>query len=492
VQDLRRSAVRGALASCACQGASLGLRIVSMVVLARLLSPADFGLVGMVTALTGLLAICKEAGLSNAAVQSPSITEEQLSTLFWINVTLGVGLAAVCIVGAPMVAKLYGEPRLFWIAVVIGISFVFHGLGSQHRAVLLRQMRIPTVGAIDIAAFVVSIVVAIAMAAAGYGYWALVANAIIPPAGSALGVWLLAGWIPRRPCRRSDVGRMLVYGGTTTVNGMVVYLAYNCDKILLGRFGGAEALGIYGRAFQLINLPEDGLNSAVGSAAFPTLSRVHEDPIRLRRYFLRIYGTFLSLTLPITMAFGLFATDIVDVFLGNKWAEAAPLFRLLAPTILVFALINPLGWLMFANGQVKRSLMIAMMIAGVTIPAYYMGLVHGARGVAAGFSLAMVAITIPMLYWARHGTLITMRDTFNAIAIPFASMLLAAGTTFPALGWFEPLEPALFRLSSASAVFFSIYGIILLFVFKQSSVYVELARQTGIWPKVWPFSSKLN
>ena len=135
---------------------------------------------------------------------------------------------------------------------------------------------------------------------------------------------------------------MMRFGGTMTLNGLVLYVAYNFENVLLGRFWGAEAIGVYGRASQLIRIPTDNLNSAVGEVAFSALSRVQDDPDRLKRYFLKGYSLVLALTLPITIACALFANDLVLVLLGPKWKDATEIFRLLAPTILVFAMANPL------------------------------------------------------------------------------------------------------------------------------------------------------
>src|SRR5678816_2257889 len=134
---------------------------------------------------------------------------------------------------------------------------------------------------------------------------------------------------------------MIKFGGTMTLNGVIVYVAYNADKVLLGRIWGAETLGLYGRAYQLINIPTDNLNSAVGSVAVSALSRLQDAPERFRSYFLKGYSLLVALTIPITMACALFASDIVVVLLGQKWLGVAPIFRLLAPTMLALALINP-------------------------------------------------------------------------------------------------------------------------------------------------------
>jgi len=252
-------------------------------------------------------------------------------------------LAALCAAIAPFIAAFYHEPRLVWVTVVIGTGFVFNGAAAQHRAMLQRDMRFAVLAIVDIASLIVSIASGVGLAFAGMGYWALVATILCPIIVSLFGLVAAGGWIPGPPRRGSGVWSMIKYGGTVTLNGVIVYIAYNADKVLIGRFWGAATLGIYGRAYQLISLPNDNLNSTIGTVAFPALSRLQHDPERLKSYFLKGYGLFLSLVMPITMASGLFAEDIIRVFLGPKWDEAVPVFRLLAPTIAAFALINPLA-----------------------------------------------------------------------------------------------------------------------------------------------------
>jgi O-antigen/teichoic acid export membrane protein len=477
--ELRRRTAQGAVASFAFQASNLTLRTGSMVILARMLAPTDFGLVGMVTAMTGFMALFKEAGLSNATVQSATINDHQLSTLFWINVALGSGLTLLCIAAAPAVAAFYGQPQLSAITMVVGTSFLFTGLAAQHRAILLRDLRIRMLAVIDIISLVATIVLALGLAAAGFGYWALVANAVVVSVGGAIGVWLAAGWIPGRPRRSPGTRRMIAYGGTVTLNSLIVYLAYNIDKVLLGRYWGAEAVGIYGRAYQLMNLPTDSLHSTVGAVAFPALSRLQEDPVRLRHYFLTIYRFLLAVALPITVVCGFFAEDVVLVLLGPQWRATVPVFRLLAPTILVFALINPLGWLMFATAQMKRSLKIATTIMVMSVTAYSIGLGGGPSGVALGFSTAMVLLLVPVVVWARRGTLITSGDVFKSIGPPLGSVLIGAGAAMAMWPWLGTVEPALLRLTLTSGVVFGVHLAVLLFAFGERDGYSKLLAEAG-------------
>ena len=194
------------------------------------------------------------------------------------------------------------------------------------------------------------------------------------------------------------------------------------------------------------------------------------------------YNLFLSIVVPITLGCALFAEDIVQVFLGAKWRDAAGIFRLMSPTILVFALINPFAWLMLSSGLAVRSLKIALVIAPVVILSYVVGLKWGPDGVAAGFSIAMAALAIPVIAWAKHGTLITTGDAFKAVARPLGSIAFGAAAWWGLSGLVNKVGPVFPRLVLESAILFGVYGLVMLFVMKQKSVYVAVLRETGLWP----------
>src|SRR5437667_6702408 len=312
MKDLKEKTIRGGVARMGAQVANFTLRIGSLVILARLLGPKDFGLVGMVTAFTGILNLFRDFGLSSAAIQRARVTEEQVSTLFWINLLVGAVLSLLMVGMAPAIAAFYREPRLVWVTVILASGFLVNAAGVQHSALLQREMRFTTMAAIDVLSLAVSIVIGIAMALRGCGYWALVSTALVPTMVTATCLWIVTAWIPGKPRRGTGIRSMLRFGSTLTLNGVVVYIAYNLDKVLLGRWWGAQAVGLYGRAYQLINLPVENLNTAAGEVAFPALARLQEDPVRLKRYFLKGYSMVLALTVPITIACALFANDLIS------------------------------------------------------------------------------------------------------------------------------------------------------------------------------------
>jgi PST family polysaccharide transporter len=328
----------------------------------------------------------------------------------------------------------------------------------------------------------VATAIAVGSAAAGFGYWALVTMTIAFPFLNTIGYWLTAAWIPGRPQRRAGIRSMMNFGGTVTLNGLVYYLANNADKVLVGRVWGVEALGLYGRAYQLISIPTDNLNSAAGDVAFSALSRLQADPARLRNYFLKGYSLILAATLPVTVACAIFADDVVAVLLGPKWNAVAPIFRVLAPTILVFAIVNPLGWLLTALGFVRRGLNMALAVAPFMIGAYVIGLRYGPLGVAFAYSSAMLLWVWPAVRWAVHGTMISPRDVFLTMSRPLASSIVAGAIAFGFRAAIGQLLPPLPRLVLECTVLMVVFAGMLLFVMGQKSLYLGLFRASNAYP----------
>jgi PST family polysaccharide transporter len=476
MKDLKEKVIRGGFAKLCSQGANFALRIGSLMVLARLLDPKDFGLVGMVTAFTGVLNLFRDFGLSAATVQRVDVTEEQISTLFWINVLVGVILAVVLMALAPVVVVFYHEPRLRWVTICLATAFIFNGAGVQHSSLLERQMRYTSLAVIEIICLTVSTCVGIAMAAAGFKYWALVAATVSAPLLSTICLWITTGWIPSRPRLGIGLRSLMRFGGAVTSISVLMYTAYNFEKVLLGRYWGADAVGIYGRAYQLSNIPTDNLNSTLGGVAFSALSRVQNDPVRFRNYFLKGYSLILALTIPITIAVALFAPDLISVLLGPKWKDAAEIFRLLAPTILVFALINPVGWLIFSLGMVGRSLKASLIFAPVVIGAYLLGLPHGPKGVAFAYSAVMMLWAIPLTAWGVYGTPVSFRDIAVEASRPLLSGIVAAALAFTVQSLVGQSLTPLLRLILGGSVVLGAHIGILLYLMGQKTLYLDLFR----------------
>jgi O-antigen/teichoic acid export membrane protein len=480
MEDIKGMALRGSLAKLFSQAGIFAVRLAFMAIVARLLAPEDFGLVAMVTVITAVLQVFASAGLSAASVQRPTVSQDQISALFWINLFVGAMLSLLCLIIAPLVVAFYHEPRLFWVTVVMGAGFFFNSAGMQHLALMQRRLRYTALATIEFLSQLVSLGIGVIMAVAGYGYWSLVAAAVSAPIILTACLWVVTAWVPRWPRRNADVISLVHFGGTVTINGVVSYITYSFDKFILGRVWGATAVGQYSVASQLVNTSTANINMAIGGVLFAVLSRLQHDEERFKGYFLKAYSLIVSMTLPITIFAGVFAEDIIPVVLGPKWIEAVEIFRLLVPAVLVFGLINPLGWFMWSSARHVRCFRISLVIFVLVVSGCVAGLAYGPVGVATGFSAAMVVWLIPHVVWSLYGSNVRPMELLAAAGRPLFSACVAVASAYAVHYGVGLLPSHLLNLILEGGVMAVVYPVMLLFVMGQRHLYVDLLQSLGL------------
>jgi O-antigen/teichoic acid export membrane protein len=387
----------------AAQAAKFILQTVSTAILARLLLPSDFGIVGMVSAITGLLGSLGDLGLSSATIQREEITHEQVSTLFWINVVFSLLISVMVAALAPAIAWFYHEPRLVMITLALSGAFLFGGFTAQHYALLTRQMRFGAMALVMVIPLLACNIAGIWFAKLGYGYWSLIIMSLVLSASTALVTWIATGWIPGLPRRGSGVRSMLAFGGHLTGFNLLNYITRNGDNILIGRFLGAGALGIYSKAYGLLMLPVQQINAPVNGVVLPALSRLQNHPEQYRRYFLRAVEGLAFIGMPIIAFAFVDARPLVLIFLGPKWLEAAGIFRLLAPAALVGTINLAPTWIFTTLGRTDRQLRWSVITSPLIFAGFVIGLHWGAAGVAASFSITFaLSFALFMLDACRH------------------------------------------------------------------------------------------
>jgi O-antigen/teichoic acid export membrane protein len=450
--DLKKRSVRGGAVTLAAQACKFTLQMGSTVILARLLAPQDYGLVGMVTAVTGFIALFKDMGLSMATIQKAEINHRQISNLFWVNVAVSVLLTLVTCAISPAIAWFYNEPRLILITIVSTIGFLFGGLTVQHQALLNRQMQFTTLAAIDIGAMCLGVVSAVALAWYGIGYWALVVMQIAIAIAQAIGVWVTCRWRPSLPSRNSDVRSLLAFGGNITGFNVINYFSRNLDNILIGRYWGAQQLGLYAKAYQLLLMPLQQINAPIAAVALPALSRLAETPDRYRLAYLRILEKLTMLTMPgIVLTFA--TSDwIVSLLLGSQWMEASRIFSLLAIVALTQPVANTTGWLFITQGRTQHMLQWGMVGGSLAIASILAGLPWGAVGVAASYSISGLLIRTPLLFWfvGRAGS-VRAGDLYRTLAPSTFASLCALLALLAFRQWIEISHP-LVGLAIASVI----------------------------------------
>ena len=457
-KDLNRRSVRGGVITLFGQACRLVLSIGGTAVLARLLTPADFGLIAMCATITGFAAIFKDVGLTAATIQRKSITHAQTSTLFWINAAIGfilmLGVGAL----APAVGWFYGEPRLVVVLLAISSSFVFGGLAAQHIAVLRREMRYTELAVIDVGALAVSFGTAIALASAGAGYWALAAQPIVLALGTAVGAWVLCRWLPSLPVRGAGVRSMLAFGSSVTGFNVLNYLSRNMDNVLIGWRLGASPLGIYSRAYGLVLMPIRQINAPVSSVVMTALSRLQDDADAFRVYYLRAIAMLAFVTMPlIALAFAT-ADEIVLILLGDQWTQAADVFRLLAPAAFVGAVNVAPGWLCMTLGRPERQLRWAMIAAPVSVTGFVIGLRWGISGIATAFSITFCIMFVVFVQYACVGSPVRARNVWMALWRPSTAAIgSAAGTMVLVQFIADTVDTVIGQFAERAVVFGALY-----------------------------------
>jgi O-antigen/teichoic acid export membrane protein len=400
MSDLRGHALRGTSITLVAQIVAFGISTIGTVILARLLTPHDFGLVAMVLSASLLLQGFGTNGFIEATIQREEIDHKQISNLCWINVGINLMLTLAFMALAPAIAWFYKEPLLKPIVVAIAVSILFGGTSTQHQALLRRHMEFYKIAACDIVAMLASVGVAIALAYRGWGYWALVARWVMAPAATTAAAWAFCGWRPGLPSRGAGARPMLGFAFNTYGNFVLNYFSRTVDKVLVGRFHGSQALGFYDRAYQFSMLLPSQLYGPLNSVGVPAFSRLASDPAKYRRTFLKLFSIMAFVCMPASAVLTLTGKDVILLMLGPQWNSAGEIFSIFGVSIGVMMLYYKHPTLHISLGTPDRWLRWAIVSSLATVLLIVMGLPFGARGVAAAYSASFYILIGPALWYA--------------------------------------------------------------------------------------------
>jgi O-antigen/teichoic acid export membrane protein len=397
--NLRQRTIASGLVTTAAQGAKFFLNLAYIMVLARLLVPQAFGLVAMVTTVMGFLRIFQDAGLSTATVQRQEITHAQVSNLFWVNVAVGGIITLLVAASAPAVAWFYREPRLVGITLVLSITFLLASSTVQHIALLNRQMRFKVLAMIDVVSMLTGYLTGIGMALWRYGYWALVGANVMQVTIKLVLTWTSSRWRPRLPSRHAQTWHLLSFGANITAGSLMYSLARGADSLLIGRFFGAGAVGLYSRASILLMRPLQQFTTPINAVLVPALARIQDQHDRYRRTFLQVFEAIALMSFLFTGLLLALARPITLAVLGPKWEPAAVIFAGFTIAALAYPLTTASTWLFASQGRGKDWVLTSSIVSGVTLCSFLVGLPFGPAGVAISYSAACVLIELPFVYY---------------------------------------------------------------------------------------------
>ena len=426
-ETLTRQASRGALWSLTSNITVSAISFVGTAVLARMLEPKDFGLIGMATVVTGFVTLFGNFGLGAALVQKKDVTHEDLSTAFWANCAAGLLLAVVCILVSPLAALFFRENAVQWVLICLAFNFVLSALPSVHSTLIYKRIQMKPLAVIEIGSRIIRVVVMLIAAFCGLRFWSIVIGMIVERIFKVIGFFILDPWRPTRVFSKQRFQEMFRFGRNILGGGFVGYFNQSMDLIVTGRMLGAGLLGFYQMAYNLPNLVKDYINDSVGAVSFPVFCKVQDDNARLTRGVFRIMAFIALASFPVLAGLAFTARDFILVVYSEKWLPVAVPLQILCFYAALACTNAVIGPLLNAKGRPDLSLKWGLFRLPATIIAILLG-VHfgGIVGVAWGVLIVQV-ISLAMVYQAFQIIRGDFREYWNAIYPAAAACVMMIG-----------------------------------------------------------------
>lgn len=464
--NIGQRSVRGGIIMFSAQAVKVLAQFGSVVVLVRLLPPADFGLIAMTAAIYALLDPVRDLGLSAATIQKPDLAHDEISTLFWINLGLGSSMAATLFLAAPLLAAFYHQPALIAVTRWLSLGLVLNGFCSQHWALLRRQMRFGAVAALETSSEMLSFAAAVALAWTGAGYWALVAQRLIGPLLIAPGCWVLCRWRPSRPAFAPGAKGLLSFGSSMAATALISLFARSVDQVAVGWFWGPVTLGFYDRATKLLISPLNQIMLPLYSIGMPALSRLSNDDERYRRGFREIIEKLAMVTMPGAALIAATSDWTTAVVFGPAWAAAAPLVACFAVIAAFQPSLDTSGLLFLTHVRAREFWRAGVIDAGLRVAAIAASLAFGATAVAATLAVTGLFVRAPVGFWlATRGAPVGLGQIYRILAPPAlaacsAALVILALRHFVLPAGLTPVQGLLAVLPAGAAIILAVYGLV--------------------------------
>ena len=306
-------------------------QLFTTIILARLLSPSDFGLVGMALVVTGFINIFKDLGTSAAIIQQKDLSEKLLPSIFWVNVGFGLTATFLLFLLAPLGGILYQEPGVVAVLRVLSPSFLISGMGILHQALLERSLAFDSLAKLEVTSAIAGAVVGIVLALLNFGVWSLVFQVLTSVFASTLLLWMSSPWRPQWVFHWKEVGAVSRFSLNLTGFSIFNYFSRNADYLLIGRFLGAQELGYYTLAYRILLFPIQNISAVIGRVLYPVLSAFQDDNSRFASAYLKVIRSIGLVTFPLMMGVLALARPFVLTFFGAKWEPVILLVMILAP-----------------------------------------------------------------------------------------------------------------------------------------------------------------
>lgn len=395
ILGLKDKTVRGVLWTICSQTTRLLLNIIVTAVLAHLLNPEDFGTIAMVAVFTVFFTIFNDIGLPSAIIQKQEVTDEQLSSLFWINLIEGILVTIILIALAPIIANFYDKSVLKPIVIVMSLLFTISSIGMIQLALFSKMMNFKTIAIIEIAASMAGGITAIILAAIGFGVWSFVFQALALNLVQSILLFSLSKWKPGFMFKWKPVKSFVQYGLPLMGFNLVNYFSRNMDNLLIGKYLGVKQLGYYDVAYKSLLFPLQNVSIVIGRVMFPALSKLEDEKERIRSAYTQATRYIALITFPVTAGLAVLAPQVVRVVLGPEWERAILIMQILAAIGGIQSLYTTVGWIYLSQGRTGILFVVGVIMAIIYVISFIIGLHWNIEGVAIAYAIAFLLILYP-------------------------------------------------------------------------------------------------
>ncbi len=417
---LTRKDARGSAITLGTKAVATVLSLGGTAVLARLLTPADFGLVDMMGTAVALLGTFGNFGLSQATVQKYKLERGEVNNLFWLNVVFGLTLWGLGAALAPALALFYHAPALVKVAQVGSLVFLFTACKAQPEALLQRQRRFFDLGVARVGGQAAGLAAGLFVAFKGGAYWALITNSLVSTGTNALLALVLTGFVPARWDKHAKVWPMLKFGSYLVLSAFINYFARNLDKIVIGRVWQQEALGKYSRAYKLFTLPLQLVSGPLTTVMLPSLARKQHSPKRLGLAWTRAVAALIMTAGAVSLFLALEAKGAVLLLLGSQWLSITPYVQVLCAFGVVQPIINSSGWVFISSGKTRYMAITGAINTTLLALAFLFSVKHGILPLVYTYSLVMLLLCLP----------INLLFILKVTQLPLGRLLRSWGTVY--------------------------------------------------------------
>lgn len=412
------------------QGSKIILQLLSLTILTRLITPDQYGIMAMAMVVTNFALIFRDLGTSAAIIQRKTLTPEVVSSVFWLNVFMGVGTCILVVAVSPYVANLFKQNTLDNILIILSLSFPIASLGAVHQALLERESRFQLVATIEIISSIMGLVVAVGAALFGAGVYSLVYQTLATCLISTSSYWLFNKFRPKFNVSKKELRSLISFSGNLTLFNLINYFSRNADGIIIGRKFSAIILGSYSLSYRVMLFPIQSLSLIAARSLYPVMSRNQDNLDEIKKLFFKTLTIIASITAPMMFGLVIVRESFVNVAFGHHWDIVPALILWMAPIGFIQSLLSVTGSVMVAQGKTGLQMYLGLLSSTLSVVAFIVGAHFSIFMLTKLYLLANIISGFISLYICTRSIKASFRELIISISAPVISALCMAGSLY--------------------------------------------------------------